>query len=83
MKKNKPAHNDPIQPLYVQLGMAIADVIVHPDCPAWLYDELTLFVSDVINRASSANPFAVNMHWAHDLHHFLHIVNRAERKKAR
>jgi hypothetical protein len=83
MKKNKVASTNPIQPLYVQLGMAIADVIVHPDCPAWLYDELTLFASDVINRASSVNPVAVNMHWAHDLDHFLHIVNSAERKKAR
>jgi hypothetical protein len=81
--KSKPAITNSIQPLYVQLGDAIADVVVHPDCPAWLHNELTSLVIETINRATTADPRAIDMHWAHDLHHFLHIVNRAERKKAR
>ena len=69
--------------LYCALGIAIGEVVTHPDCPAWFHNELTAVVSEAVNRASSIKPRHLDMFYAHNLKDFMHILAGAEKQDGR
>ena len=47
--------------LYCALGIAIGEVVTHPDCPAWFHNELTAVVSEAVNFQNKPNPIKISL----------------------